>query len=623
VPQNAELTQVYNLDGSAHTVTQTCGTSTCAAFSFPPQADKPAQMPPAVPVTGGDSPTSMVEDPNTSAPAPDPQCAGAQFTVNVTDPGFLSAGGSPMQGLSRNSCDVHLIHVGGGQSVAPNFYLYTDVPIPTTFIVQNFDDTNISTTKGETQYGDAAPIPNSPEGVYDWHGNLVNQMNTDPNGIAETLMPSTDVADCATPAGICQNVYRFVGNDPGTIDHPNYNYNPQFQTITANFQAMPGLFTPADTAPTRSALAFLNGGQKFTAAAQCGVLPTAPQLYSVDRPYTDATHGPAVVIRGLGFGASQGSGSVQLTRNGSPVNAVINSWTDSEIHATIPTTLAGGKYQLSITNPAGLKTVNGIGYHVIRGTYTPTVLEVDPTFAAEATTLGGWKNQTKFPSIQEAVERAAGYWLRPNNGTLAYTQESGSQLSNALVVVYPAAATVQSPPNSAASSGVWFEPIILHSALAVQGVGPGGVIPATATAPATSVAGTVIDGRYYFSLTDNTVTPPAAIDWATVPQDVRAQHGVDVWQDIATTLFAKVPGSDNRLDRTSRSWDRTIRRSTARRHTRASTGSGSRRPSPSTPRPTSTLRPASELVRRVARTRPRVVRSTSTATTTGPRSPTT
>jgi len=551
VPQNADLTQVYNADGSAHS-TGTCGI-TCAAFSFPPQADKPAQTPVAVPVTGGDSPTTMIEDPNTSSPSPDPQCAGTQFTVSVTDPGFLSAGGSPLQGTSRNRCDVHLIHVGGGQSVAPNFYLYTDVPIPTTFIVQNFDDTNISTNKGETQYGDAAPIPNSPEGVYDWHGNLVNQMNTDPNGIAETLMPSTDVADCATPAGICQNVYRFVGNDPGTIDHPNFNYNPQFQTITANFQAMPGLFTPADTAPTRSALAFLNGGQKFSAAAECGVLPTAPQLYSVDRPYTDfsTAHPNTLVIKGLGFGATQGSGTLQLS-GGTTVSPTITSWSDSEIHATIPTTIAttpiaGGKYQLSVTNAAGLKTVNGITYHVIKGSYTPTVLEVDPTYTAEATNQAGWIAQRKFPSIQEAVERAAGSWLRPTGGNLVYTPEPGTQLLNAVVVVYPAATTVQSPPNSAASSGVWFEPIILHSAVSVQGVGPGGVIPATATAPATNVPGTVIDGRYYFSLTDNTVTPPAAIDWATAPQDVRAQHSVDIWQDIATTLFANTPGSDNKL----------------------------------------------------------------------------
>ncbi|QNK79431.1 hypothetical protein [Nakamurella sp. PAMC28650] len=555
VPQNADLTNVYNQDGTLHTnlgascpvLTAPGTTGTCVAFSFPSQAGPPSQTPIATPVTGGDSPTTQIEDPNTASPSADPQCAGSAYTVNVTDPGLLSAGGSMQQGNTRNSCDVHLIHVGGGQSVAPNFYLYTDVPIPTTFIVQNFDDTNLSTTKTETQYGDAAPIPNSPEGVYDWHGNLVDQMNIDPNGIAEALMPSTDVANCATPAGICQNIYRFVGNDPGTIDHPNFNYNPQFQTITANFQAMPGEFTPADTAPTRSALAFLNGGQKFTAAAQCAIAPTSPQLYSVDHPY--GAPAAAVVIKGLGFGGTQGAGRVTLAGNGltTPAVAGISSWSDTEIHASIPLGTPGGKYQLTITNDAKTATVNGISYYVIDGTYKPAILEVDPTLTAEATDQAGWTAQTKFPSIQEALERAAGYWLKPTAGNLVYTQVTDSQLPGAIVVVYPAAVTQQSPVNSAVTSGVWFEPVIIHSAVTLQGVGPGGVIPATAGNPATVVPGTVIDGRYYFGLTDNTVTPPAAIDWATAPQDVRAQHAVDIWQSIAGVLFPKTPGVDNKL----------------------------------------------------------------------------
>lgn len=558
VPQNADLSHVYNADGTPHTnlggscpmLDGTTGTRACVAFSFPPQAAKPDQMPVAVPVTGGDSPTSLVEDPNTASPSPDNQCAGPQFTVNVTDPGFLSAGGSPMQGLTRNSCDVHLIHVGAGQSVAPNFYLYTDVPTPTTFVVQNFDDTNLSTNKVETQYGDAAPIPNSPEGVYDWHGNLVDQFNVDPNGIAVALLPSTDVANCATPAGICQNTYRFVGNDPGTIDHPNVNYNPQYQTITANFQALPGVFTPADTAPTRSALAFLNAGQKFAAAADCGVSASAPQLFSVNRPYTDSSpaHPRTVVIKGLGFGATQGSGTVTLTGSGIANATTITSWSDTEIHAAISDAVGPGKYQLAVTNNSGATTVNGISYYIIGDGFRPAVLEVGtgPAFSAEATTLRQWRAQRQFPSIQEAIERAAGYWLRPVNGNLVYTREREHRLNNAIVVVYPAADNQQSPPNSAVSPGVWYEPIIVHSAVTVQGVGPGGVQPPTATRPATAVPGSVIDGRYFFSLTDTT-SAPAVIDWATAPQDVRAQHAVDVWQHIATALFPNTPATDNKL----------------------------------------------------------------------------
>src|SRR5581483_8010184 len=58
---------------------------------------------------------------------------------------------------------------------------------------------------------------------------------------------------------------------------------------------------------------------------------------------------------------------------------------------------------------------------------------------------------------------------------------------------------------------------------------------------------TVLDGRYYFSLTDTVTTPPARIDYATAPQDVVAQHAVDVWQDIANTLYPQTPGADNKL----------------------------------------------------------------------------
>ena len=128
VPQNADLQHVYNPDGSEHTdlgsscaaLDGTNGTRPCVAFSFPRQAAQPNQAPVATPVSGREGPTSVVEDPEhvgtlarrLSVPA-------AQYTVHVTDPGFLSQGGSPVEGYTRNTCDTYLLHVGGGQSVAP------------------------------------------------------------------------------------------------------------------------------------------------------------------------------------------------------------------------------------------------------------------------------------------------------------------------------------------------------------------------------------------------------------------------------------------------------------------------------------------------------------------------
>ena len=54
---------------------------------------------------------------------------------------------------------------------------------------------------------------------------------------------------------------------------------------------------------------------------------------------------------------------------------------------------------------------------------------------------------------------------------------------------------------------------------------------------ASSVLGSNIDNRYYSNLLDSINTPPQNINWATAAQDLKAQHGVDVWQVVATQQF--------------------------------------------------------------------------------------
>src|SRR6202043_3222282 len=112
VPQNANLSTVYTAAG---------GAISGSKFAFPPHALAPNQQPKATATPGGESPSTYSENPGTYSPAPDPQCAGAQYKVNVTDGAFLAAGGSPFEGLTRNLCDVKLFHLAAGQSIAPNF----------------------------------------------------------------------------------------------------------------------------------------------------------------------------------------------------------------------------------------------------------------------------------------------------------------------------------------------------------------------------------------------------------------------------------------------------------------------------------------------------------------------
>ena len=54
---------------------------------------------------------------------------------------------------------------------------------------------------------------------------------------SEAIEPSTSSYNCPLPAGPCPGIYRFVGNDPGIPGRLNTNYNPQFRTIAAEFEA--------------------------------------------------------------------------------------------------------------------------------------------------------------------------------------------------------------------------------------------------------------------------------------------------------------------------------------------------------------------------------------------------
>ncbi len=236
-------------------------------------------------------------------------CAGAMHTVHVTDPTFLAGGGSPFEGQDRPSCVDKLVTVRSGQATAPNFNLFTDVPIPTHFWGLTLNDLGLTLDKRSVNYGEAQGMPYVPVGLYDWAGRLDYTTHTDFNGLYEALMPSTDTYNCPVPAGPCPNMYRFVGNDPGQPGALNSDYNPRFRTIATNFQAWPGLYTVTDEAPTQIAATALAPDTTTVNPTQCDLGATGdgavPQLLAVDRPYirsTDANR--SLVIKGMGFGST-------------------------------------------------------------------------------------------------------------------------------------------------------------------------------------------------------------------------------------------------------------------------------------------------------------------------------
>ena len=165
-----------------------------------------------------------------------------------TRPSWTSAA-SPYEGQARPLCDTKLVQLQNGKSVVPMFNVYTDVPLPGRFFGLNVDDLMFSTDPKSLLFGEKAGLPFNPVGIYDFSNRLITTVETDYNGIFDVLLPSTNRINCPTPSGVCANLYRFVGNDPGIPGRLNLNYNPQYRTIAAEFEALPGPHHPGRHRP--------------------------------------------------------------------------------------------------------------------------------------------------------------------------------------------------------------------------------------------------------------------------------------------------------------------------------------------------------------------------------------
>jgi len=453
---------------------------------------------------------------------PPPACAGALHTVDVTDgtdnypavdglgydvnglpvgvhvdastptenPTFVDIGGSIYEGQQKPLCDVKLIHLGDSKSIAPGFNLFTDVPLPGRFWGLIVDDLNFSSNPKSTAYGEKLGIAFAPVGIYDYTNRLITTVESDYNGLFDVLLPSTNRISCPTPSGVCANLYRFVGNDPGTPGRWNPNFNPQYRTISAEFEAFAGLTIPADLAPTPVAVAVQIPGLQTTQPIACtlndptGATPaTNPEFFAIDKPYMYTNDAARTFnLSGYGFGAT--AGTVQLDGNTGSFTMTIDSWSDTSIQFTVPSnppnaTPDAGPKQLKITTADGKNTVNALTFHVMvpgggGGAYSPTVFEVgvgkayDPTDPAHQTGDPGGEFGPYEHALQDAINDAAG-------------------VAKALVVVYPGPVDNTNPRYN--GRGAYYENIIMHSPVKLQGVGPGGVYP-----DGTPVQGSILDG---------------------------------------------------------------------------------------------------------------------------------
>ncbi len=401
-------------------------------------------------------------------------CAGPLHTVAVTNQAFLAGGGSPFEGQDRPSCTDKLVTVRNGQATAPNFNLFTDVPLPTHFWGLTLNDLGLTLDKRSVNYGEAQGLPFVPVGLYDSFGRLSYTTHTDFNGLYEALVPSTDTFNCPVPAGPCPNMYRFVGNDPGQPGAQNPDYNPRFRTIATNFQGWPGQYTVTDEAPTQVAATVLGPDTTVANPTMCDLGVVWPQVFSVDRPYVRNSDNQAlrtVTIKGIGFGSA---GVLKL--GGS--NRATTSWTDTQVVFTVPASFNPGSYAVSLTrSDTGLTTYNALTIQVLtnanannngKSAARPLIAEVGPG--------------KQFSSVQAALEFA-----RPTSAKPYW-----------LVVVWPNAQTTDNP------LGEYTENVIVHHQVRIQGVGPGGFQGST------YVPGSIIDGSGFNP--DN----PSGTNWITL-----------------------------------------------------------------------------------------------------------
>ena len=311
-------------------------------------------------------------------------------------------GGTPYEGTQRPLCNVKLVELANGKSVVPMFHLFTDVPIPTRFFGLLVDDLNFTSNRQSILYGEKLGIQFAPVGIYDYTNRLVTTSESDYNGMYDVLLPSTNRISCPTPSGVCGNLYRFVGNDPGVPGRLNLNYNPQYRTISADFEAIPGQLIPADMAPTQVGVATegIFGNITTIQPVACALDATTPQLYAVSKPYVNGSG--SFTITGLGFGLG---GQVTLDNT---IVLPTTSWSDTQIDVTVLAGTAFGPHQLKITRTDnGQSTVNGLTYHVIGVTIGP--------FPSNGV-LDNFNNRTAI----------GGNWATNNGGGFAVINNTGT-----------------------------------------------------------------------------------------------------------------------------------------------------------------------------------------------------
>ncbi|MCG8426591.1 MAG: hypothetical protein MI754_04445, partial [Chromatiales bacterium] len=369
-----------------------------------------------------------------------PKCIGATYTVPA-ELSLFPGVEAPLAGEALNHCDQKEVLVTHGANAAADFFLFTEVPVSSHIVGFVLDDVANEFDPNSPQFGEKYAPPFLPISIRDWTGREISRTVSDEYGRYNALVPSTFTQYLGQPSGISPNMLTTCMNakikPDGAVDPL---HNPKYSQFCYTFQYMPGTTTYLDT-PVVPVAAFagpdqspldcalnartpristvsvpdngVGGGPFFPVERRVLACDNADNdnvcnaqleitsmgMVAVPNPAYDGVGGsqPKTVLRDYGFGSIEG----EVTLGGVPLT--IDSWNDSTILATIPTTstnrgLSPGVEtgQLLVTRgDSGGTTESGVTVHVGLRSRANVV-----------TVAGPAPNSSLIGSIQQAVDVA-------------------------------------------------------------------------------------------------------------------------------------------------------------------------------------------------------------------------
>ena len=325
-------------------------------------------------------------------------CAGALHNVEVTNQAFLDGGGSPFEGMDRPSCADKLVTVRNGQATAPNFNLFTDVPLPTHFWGLTLNDLGLTLDKRSVNYGEAQGLPFVPVGLYDSFGRLSYTTHTDFNGLYEALVPPQPGRSRRNGVSPLDALKRQAP------DHSSITSSPGIDRV--------GTVIPAASVP--GGWARTQGGVAAGTDATVNFAGSNPLTPGINYTWTGTVNVPAADTYGLWLQRSPGiidaAGSLDPTggRGGSNSGAVSLSVDGAVVPTSAPSTILantypggptiGGQYQGLQNNGAFVPLTAGphtltVGFNVaaaaaapvyFRLTWSPVQASIDAAVAVAA-----------------------------------------------------------------------------------------------------------------------------------------------------------------------------------------------------------------------------------------------